>query len=229
MPRLLAIGDIHGCSVSLRTLLETVLPRSDDRVITLGDYFNKGPDSKGVIEQLLHLQSVCILIPLKGNHEQMFLDESGAEDYLALFDAEVTLKSYGASRLADIPAEHLAFVRSCRAYHETEKHFFVHASVDAYAPLECQTEHSLLWTHVYEAPAQHISGKTMICGHTPQKGHKPTHWGTAICIDSGVAAPEGWLTCLEITSHGYRYWQANQRGERRQDVLVGPDTDDLND
>lgn len=223
MPRLLAIGDIHGSAIALRTLLETVKPQPDDTIITLGDYINKGPDSKGVIAQLLDLQKTCELIPLSGNHDLMLMDDSDPDNLMAKFEGETTLKSYGVTRIGDIPAEHLAFVRSSRLYHETGHHIFVHASVDPYAPLESQTEHSLLWTHLHESPPPHISGKLMIRGHTPQSNHKPAHWGTAICIDTGAANPKGWLTCLEVRPGTCRYWQANEKGQTRMDVLLPPE------
>lgn len=226
MPRILAIGDIHGSANALRTLLNTIKPQPDDIIVTLGDYINKGPDSKGVIEQLINLSKICTLIPLKGNHDLILIDEDGAEKYMDTFEGETTLESYGVSRIADIPAEHLAFLRSCQAYYEADQHFFVHASVDASTPLTSQSVTSLLWTHVNEAPALHMSGKLMICGHTPQPNHKPTHWGTAICIDTGAVNPGGWLTCLEVRSGACRYSQANEAGQSRMDVLLAPEEDD---
>src|SRR5690349_5249734 len=71
--RVLAIGDIHGCSRALDSVLSAVQPQPEDRVITLGDYVDRGPDSAGVIERLLDLRRRCRLIPLKGNHELMVL------------------------------------------------------------------------------------------------------------------------------------------------------------
>jgi len=70
-PRTIAIGDIHGCSAALDALLEAFQPSSEDTIVTLGDYINRGPDSRGVIDKLIELKDRCRLVPLRGNHEEM--------------------------------------------------------------------------------------------------------------------------------------------------------------
>ncbi|MGL4552234.1 MAG: metallophosphoesterase, partial [Gemmataceae bacterium] len=77
--RTLAIGDIHGYSATLDALLQAVAPAADDRVVTLGDYVDRGPDSRGVIDRLIALHATGRLIPLFGNHDEMML-EGLAED-----------------------------------------------------------------------------------------------------------------------------------------------------
>ena len=72
--RLIAIGDIHGCSVALRTLIEAIDPGASDIVVTLGDYVDRGPDSKGVIDQLIELGKRTQLVALMGNHEEMMME-----------------------------------------------------------------------------------------------------------------------------------------------------------
>ncbi len=71
--RTIAIGDIHGCSIALASLVRLIDPRPDDVIVTLGDYIDRGIDSKGVIDQLIELQRRCRLIPNLGNHEQMMI------------------------------------------------------------------------------------------------------------------------------------------------------------
>ena len=71
--RLFAVGDIHGCATALDTLLAAISPRPSDRIVTLGDYINKGPDSKAVLDRLLELSRWGLLIPLLGNHELKLL------------------------------------------------------------------------------------------------------------------------------------------------------------
>ena len=65
----IAIGDIHGCLASLRTMLDVIQPTPDDLIVTLGDYVDRGPDSKGVIDDLLSLKKTHNFIHLMGNHE----------------------------------------------------------------------------------------------------------------------------------------------------------------
>src|SRR4051794_37675371 len=76
--RTLAIGDIHGCLRAFDALLAEVDPQSDDVLVTLGDYIDRGPNSKGVLDRLLSLGSRCRCLPLKGNHDLMML--GGSED-----------------------------------------------------------------------------------------------------------------------------------------------------
>lgn len=222
MPRLLAIGDIHGHRSALENLIKFVGLRSDDTMITLGDYINRGPDSRGVIECLMKLSEETKHIPLLGNHEIMMLQARGSKEAFQFWvecGGDATLKSYNTSSLNDIPETHWAFLNSCRRYHDDQKFFFVHANVDPSLPLEHQPDHELFWQHLEYAP-WHVSGKVMVCGHTPQPRGLPVHFRTAICIDSDVDRT-GWLTCLEpITG---RYWQANNSGKSRAGLLEAPD------
>ena len=72
--RTIAIGDIHGCSVALAALLGVIEPCPDDLLVTLGDYINRGPDSRGVLDRLIKLSNQCRLVPLLGNHEEMLFE-----------------------------------------------------------------------------------------------------------------------------------------------------------
>ena len=172
--RLIAISDIHGCLAALRTILDAVKPESDDTIVALGDYIDRGPDSRGVIDCLIKLQSSCNLVPLLGNHDAMLIDVcSGREDLLAdwlLFGGNATLSSYGVLRPDKIPQNHIAFLEDCLLYYETEKHVFLHATYDPALPLDRQTLQSLLWDKLRPAPpGPHCSGKTVIVGHTAQR------------------------------------------------------------
>jgi len=177
--RCLAIGDIHGCINSLDALLSAVSPRADDRIITLGDYVNRGPDSRAVLDRLIDLSKHFALISLMGNHEQMMLEARDDAEKLAEFlrnGGDRTLASYAgdgkAGALNDVPESHWKFVESCRDWYEDSTHFFVHANAYPDYPLEEQPVYMLRWER-FENPAPHESGKIMICGHTPQKTGRP--------------------------------------------------------
>src|SRR5436305_15152730 len=96
--RTLAIGDIHGCSRALDALLAAVAPRPDDQLITLGDYVDRGPDSRGVLDRLLALHATGRLVALRGNHDYMMLQaRAGVDRFMWLaFGGRPTLESYGA-------------------------------------------------------------------------------------------------------------------------------------
>ncbi len=216
--RALAIGDIHGCSRALETLLAAVDPRPEDQVITLGDVIDRGPDSYSVIECLLRLRHKCDLICLRGNHELMMTwarqDATEHRGWLACGGAEA-LASYARNgkpgTLADVPDHHWDFLeRQCVAWHETDTHFFVHANAHPEMPLDEQPDYLLYW-EPFGCPAPHVSGKIMVCGHTQQHDGLPRNLGHAVCIDT-CAYGDGWLSCLDVSTG--RIWQANQAGER---------------
>jgi serine/threonine protein phosphatase 1 len=215
--RLFAIGDIHGCATALRVILTAINLRPGDKIVGLGDYINKGPDTKAVIDQLIQLSDKGVLVPLRGNHELKLL-EAGRTKQLQttagmLVDSH-TLNSYGNGAdirdLSCIPDHHWAFVQeACLNWFVSEHHIFVHANLEAHKPLPEQPEKALFWDKFID-PQPHWSGKTMICGHTPQRNGRPINLGFAICLDT--AACEGhWLTCLEVNSG--QIWQANQQGQ----------------
>ena len=225
-PRTFAIGDVHGCSHALDALLAAVTPMPDDVIITLGDYVDRGPDSAGVIERLIRLSNTHQLIPLRGNHEEMMMDARRSPELLNLWidcGGARTLLSYGSTQdapdLATVLNSHWSFLDiTCRDLYQTDNHFFVHGGVEAELPFEQQSPHVLYWEK-FPPPRRHVSGKTMVCGHTPQLSGIPASLPHAICLDTG-AGHGGWLTCLEVTTG--RLWQANERGEVRDSVLKAP-------
>jgi serine/threonine protein phosphatase 1 len=218
--RIIAIGDIHGCSIALDTLLDIIAPQKADLIITLGDYVNHGPDSKAVLDRLIEMYHLGRLVPLRGNHELKMLAAaplltSGGNCDLLL--EQSTLASYGkqgqVGRLQDIPAAHWHFVKyCCLDWWETAHHLFVHATIDPQKPLAAQTPETLFWQK-FDYPAPHVSGKTLICGHTSQKTGIPLNIGHAICIDTWVYG-EGWITGLDVGTG--QLWQANQKGQVRE-------------
>lgn len=221
--RILAIGDIHGCLRAFETLLDVVAPQPDDLIVTLGDYVDRGPDSRGVLARLLTLGQTGRLVALLGNHDQMMIEarsDQRAHRSWLLYGGVATLESYRVAdtppTLEQVPAEHWDFLQNqCVKWYEIDSHFFVHATVDPKRPLPEQPDFLLLWDKlVYPCP--HESGKVMICGHTAQKSGQPLNLGHTICIDTFVYG-NGWLTCLDVRRNWI--WQANQNGESRQGHL----------
>lgn len=221
--RVLAIGDIHGCSRALDALLTFAKPTPDDVLVTLGDYVDRGPDSRGVIDRLLRLRSELTLVPLLGNHEQMMLEARerpwDAGPWLG-YGGREALASYapeGAEpTLEHVPEEHWSFFEDdCVDWHEIDTHFFVHANAYHDHELADQPIQMLRWEK-FGQPLPHQSGKIMVCGHTHQKSGWPRTLGHAICIDTH-AYGGGWLTCLDVRTG--RFWQADQLGETRSGRL----------
>lgn len=221
--RTLAIGDIHGSLTALKALGELVDFAPDDLIITLGDYVDRGPQSKGVIDYLLELQESHEVITLKGNHEVMMENarHSEQERYFWLMNGgEATLNSFRVTDPNHIDSSYWNFIESCSRYHETDNHILVHAGLEAETALEDQEDQSLFWLRILDTKP-HQSGKTLICGHTPQKQGAPLVLDHAICIDTFAFGNNGWLTCLDIETG--KIWQANQKGETRTSSLESLD------
>ena len=221
-PRILAVGDIHGCTPALVTALSAAGPRPEDTVITLGDYVDRGPDSRGTIDYLTDLARRCTLVPILGNHDWMVLElAAGRGKHYAnwlSFGGEATLASYDCTSPEEFPAAHLDFLRGCRLFHETDRHFFLHGSYIKELPLDEQPEDVLLWDSLrYRLPGPHCSDKTAIVGHTSQKTGEVLDLDYVKCIDTWVYG-DGWLTVLDVL--GGQTWQADKQGNLRD--LVSP-------
>lgn len=186
--RLFAVGDVHGCSTALKTLIEVIDPQPDDTIVTLGDYVDWGPDSRSVIRQLIELSGRCRLIPLLGNHEEMLLQSLESDSALRAwldFGGEQTLLSYPYDGTNIIEPAHVEFIRGCRDFFETDGFIFTHANVDTNLPMDRQPSLRLRWEPVEpDRQRPHVSGKTVVVGHTPQTGGEVLDLGFLLCTDT---------------------------------------------
>ncbi len=141
-PATYAIGDIHGCLESLDQLLKKITPRPEDELVFVGDYIDRGPQSREVVDRLLTLPHRCVF--LMGNHERMLLDFLAGEDEDIYLEngGRATLASYGGDP-DDIPAAHLAFFHNLRPMYETPDYLFVHAGIRPMVPVAEQGAHDL--------------------------------------------------------------------------------------
>ena len=206
---LIAIGDIHGCPATLDALLDRLAPGSDDHLVFIGDYIDRGPDSKAVIDRLLVLRDeeppACTF--LRGNHEALMLDylaggsngdgsngdgrsKVQATQALRLWQQNgggTTLRSYANEQTARLPEAHVAFVQATDLYYETPDFFFVHAGLDprrtVRESVEQESERTLLWTRDHFQAPEVAWEKPVVCGHTPQR--QPIDREKLIAIDTG--------------------------------------------
>jgi serine/threonine protein phosphatase 1 len=217
MSRTIAIGDIHGCLTAFNTLIDAIQPTLQDTIVTVGDYVDRGPDAKGVLDRLLELERQCNLIPLLGNHEEMMLAvlERRSEPYGWLGHGGVqTMESYGFSGdLGCVPKEHLDFIRRMPSYFENDTHFIVHANYDPDLSLDEQPSDLLRWIKITEVlPAPHKNGKRAIVGHTHDRQGQVFEVPHLVCIDTYCYGGK-WLTAMEIETG--RLWQATPDGRLR--------------
>jgi len=211
--RLYAIGDIHGCAKELGLLLSHLVNKekltSEDAVVFIGDYIDRGPDSRGVIQELLSFKNKFPNTSfLRGNHEDMFLSFLGFEGRqgkVYLFNGgQICLKSYGIPDtrapedvLGDIPPQHLSFLLELEKGVKAGKYLFVHAGLNPLVDLDSQDDRDLYWIRDEFIMNIHKFDSTVIFGHTPYQDivfHLPYKIG----IDTGVVFGNT-LSCIELT------------------------------
>lgn len=226
-----AVGDIHGCLDKLEGLLAAcdahvrTQPGAEARFVFLGDYIDRGPDSRGVVELLIRRQQAAApggVVCLRGNHEQLAVDayaDPAAGPLWQKNSALATQRSYPDGRISP---DHLAWLAALPFCHDDGLRFYVHAGIDLALPLEHQPHEVLLWMR--EPFLSHCDeidrGRFIVHGHTPQKGGRPDLRRrrvnvdtaavlggplTAAVFDDSRAEPVGFLTDGERPR---RWWPA---------------------
>jgi serine/threonine protein phosphatase 1 len=228
---LYAVGDIHGTLSKLEELLASLPLGTDDRVVFLGDYVDRGPASRGVIDRLIAFSESRPCTFLIGNHESMFLDYIGwkgefydkGEYFLANGGIE-TLLSYGVRDFErvereglELPEAHERFFRALVPWHRDERYLFVHAGLgvpelglsDVDRALEQAQPADLLWNRM-SGGLRHLLGVTLVYGHSPDPTLR-VRWNTpwSIGIDTG-AVYGGPLTAIALPSE--RLFQVGDEG-----------------
>jgi len=214
-PRTFVIGDIHGSFTSIRLMEEFVGFKTTDTIILLGDYIDRGPDSKAVLDWCIAAKKRYNLITLMGNHELLMHEaKADIENYFGwiMNGGQDTLRSFGC-KLNEIPQKYWDFIYNCELYYETDEYIFVHGGLEENKPLQAQDPDSACWIRFRDLKP-HMSGKTIICGHTPTRNKEPEVKPFAICLDTHVFSHQGYLTCMELNSG--EYWQTSDRGEARR-------------
>ena len=169
-----AIGDVHGCLDKLVRLLARCREHAGDRpsrLVFVGDYLDRGPNSRGVIETLMKLQrkEPTRVICLRGNHEAMMLEaaHTGDDDMWLLNGGGCTLGSYGIAQAPDMPPAHLDWVAALPLTFDDGRRLFVHAGVNPRVPLDRQAEQDLLWIREPFLSSRSDYGRLIVHGHTP--------------------------------------------------------------
>ncbi|HKV55838.1 MAG TPA: metallophosphoesterase family protein [Candidatus Binataceae bacterium] len=205
--RLFAIGDIHGCVDELSAMMNAIAPTRGDTIVFVGDYVDRGPSAKGVIDLLLDLRGgEAEYVFLKGNHEDMMLAFLGMPGHYGesfLFNGgAVTLESYGVSEdvldqsIERLPASHVDFLKGLSTSYLSPPYLFVHAGISPLRQLEEQSTEDMLWIRQEFIFHPHQIGQTVVFGHTPMRAvmvDLPYKLG----IDTGLVYG-GKLTCLEF-------------------------------
>jgi diadenosine tetraphosphatase ApaH/serine/threonine PP2A family protein phosphatase len=220
-----AIGDIHG-RLDLLERAITAIRRDVEQygpaalTVTLGDYIDRGPQSRGVLDRLIENPFPTSYVALKGNHEALledFLADPATGPHWRQQGGVETLQSYGIhlrglmpadfaearnQLRAALPASHLNFLRSLKTSLSRGKYFFCHAGVRPGVPLERQSEDDLLWIRDEFLNRHTDFGKIVVHGHTPVP--EPEVLPNRIGIDTGAFAT-GRLTCVVLSGGAPRF------------------------
>ena len=184
MARLIGISDIHGEYDKLCSVLEQACPQKDDTIIFMGDYIDRGPKSKQVVDKIISMKDICNCIYLIGSHEYALLHAELDDYYNYLFwnyGGDKTAECYGSfNAIFDI---HGDFFKSLQPYYLTKDYLFIHAGLRKGIPLEEQdlTDMVYIRSEFYNKP--HDLPQKIIFGHT--EFDSPQIWNDKICIDTG--------------------------------------------
>ena len=225
------IPDIHGHAATLKLMVEQqIRPEKTDRLVFLGDYIDRGPDSKGVIDFIRQLQAEGYNITaLKGNHEDFCVKaweaDKNRKSFLRLktksYPQEIweinggiqTLKSFGAIWPSEIPEKYIRWMASLEYFVETEKFIAVHAGLNFNLDDPFSDTRSMLWIREFRVKPGKINNKILVHGHNPvsleyiDMAIRKENPG-CIDLDNGIYVKNiygyGNLVALEINSMEYK-------------------------
>ena len=227
--RVYAVGDIHGRLDLLLQLHDHIIndarqnPIGDPRVIYLGDYIDRGPSSREVLDFLISSHATsCSVTHLLGNHEAMllqFLEDSSVGPEWLTYGGLATLMSYGvnlasagtteeklhtaqAALRERLPVAHKTFLLDLPTHASLGDYFFVHAGVRPGVPLGRQKDSDLVWIREEFLSSRDFHGKIVVHGHSYKM--EPEVLPNRIGIDTGAYAT-GRLTCLVLEGQGMRF------------------------
>jgi serine/threonine protein phosphatase 1 len=216
--RTFAVGDVHGQLAMLADLISQLIPRAveGDTLLFVGDYIDRGPDSRGVVEQVLALREGAWpgpVVTLRGNHEDLMLDEertrkqydaglwleNGGVETIRSYRCEISRAEFRAGvGLSFLPDAHRVFFGSLDLWYEDAHALYVHAGMrPGYLP-DSSSERELLWIRDEFIYSSYEWGKPVVFGHTPQAVNNrriclasEVQWGPLnrpekIGIDTGV-------------------------------------------
>ncbi len=167
--RRIAISDIHGCLDSFKALLQQIQLTKEDTLFLLGDYIDRGPHSKGVIDHIWHLQESGYTIHcLLGNHERMLLEEYHPRESLYRVYPEA-LRSFGVQHVTDIPTKYIEWMDGLVSYLEIDGYILVHAGLSFANRNPLKDRKSMIWIRDWYSTIDKdwLGDRIIVHGHTP--------------------------------------------------------------
>ena len=166
-----AISDIHGCAKTFKALVAKINLSKADELYILGDYIDRGPDSKGVIDYIWQLQEEGFQVKCSlGNHEAMLLEELRTQEPLYRGRPEI-LKSFGVEHIQDIPKKYTEWMKYLHVYFEVDEYILVHAGLNFKSNNPLQQLQDMIWIRKWydDINRDWLGDRIIIHGHTPMK------------------------------------------------------------
>lgn len=172
MARVFVIGDIHGCNNTFQKLLLGELQiQKSDKIYCLGDYIDRGHDSKGVIDFIIGLRKKGYHIhTLRGNHEQMMMESIHSSEKLNHWlknGGDETLKSFGISSYDKMKSVYKVFFSRTKYFFQYGKYIFVHAGLNFEIENPFEDKLAMLWSRDFMIDQNKLDNHIIIHGHTP--------------------------------------------------------------
>ena len=224
------IPDIHGCALTLKYLIESqIKPNKNDELYFVGDYIDRGPDSKGVIDYIMNMQENDYnIICLMGNHEDYCIraweEDQTKKGFLGFrskgkvqkewerYGGIQTMESFNASRPKEIPEKYITWMKNLKYYVELEKYIIVHAGLNFNIDNPLDDKRAMIWARDYKVDPEKIGNRKIVHGHVPVN-HEFIHLAINssdykfIDLDNGVYIQDrpgyGNLIALELNSMTY--------------------------
>jgi serine/threonine protein phosphatase 1 len=206
-----AISDIHGCYYTFKEMLSKIAFTKGDTLYLLGDYINRGSNSKPLIDFIIQLQKQGYnIIALKGNHEAMVFDSIELENWTP--GAPETLKSFGITHLKNLDESYIKWFSKLKHYHESESFLFVHAGLNFEIENPFEDLDSMIWIKDWHKNINYslLQNRKIIHGHVPvtrktiEQMLDKINTYKILNIDNGCYMKEtkdfGSLCCIELTS-----------------------------
>lgn len=172
MARVFIIGDIHGCCKTFKKLvLEKISIKKSDKIYCLGDYVDRGPDSKGVIDFILKMRKKGYNIhTLRGNHEEIMLNSVNDEKSFLHWTkngGDKALTSFKIDSIKKLKPVYRNFIKRTKFYIETKDFMLVHAGLNFTIENPLADKDAMLWVRNFTVDKDYLKGKILIHGHTP--------------------------------------------------------------
>ena len=173
MGKIFAIGDIHGCNKTFqKLLLDEIRIQKSDKIYCIGDYIDRGDDSKGVIDFILKLRKQGHHIhTLRGNHEQLMMDSTKSEknfNHWIKSGGDATLRSFKISSYDEMNPVYKDFFKRTKYFISSRKNIFVHAGLNFQHPNPFEDKHSMLWIRDFPVLNKIIGDRRIVHGHSPK-------------------------------------------------------------